>query len=40
MVEMRKVILVEVSTLETTMRKLYDGFVTMHKAFIYVHHLQ
>ena len=34
MEEMRKAILDEVSTLKTTMWKLYDGFVTMHKVFV------
>lgn len=33
-------ILVEVSTLGDTMRKLYDGFVTVHKTTFYVHDLQ
>ena len=40
MSKMRKVILIEVSTLETTMRKIYDGFVTVHKAVFDVHVLQ
>lgn len=38
--EMRKVILVEVTTLEETMWKLYDGFVTVHKEVICVYGLQ
>ena len=38
--EMRKAILVEVSTLEGTMRKLYDGVATVHKAVVCVHGLQ
>lgn len=37
--EMRKVILVEVSTLEESMQKLYDGFFIMHKGIVYVHGL-
>lgn len=32
--------LAEVSTLGDTMWKLYDGFVTMHKAIVCVHGLQ
>ena len=38
--EMRKVIFVEVSTLETTMQKLYDRFVTMHKAVVHLYDFQ
>lgn len=34
MAEMRKAILVEVLTLETTMWKFYDGFVTMYKVVV------
>ena len=33
-------ILAEVSTLESSMWKLYDGFVTMHKVVVRVHGLQ
>ena len=33
-------ILVEVSTLGETMRKLYDGFITIHKAVVHFHGLQ
>ena len=40
MEEMRKVIMAKVSTLDTTMWKLYDGFVTVHKAVVCVHGLQ
>lgn len=40
MVEMRKAILVEVSTLETTMQNFYDGFVTVHKVVFHVQRLQ
>ncbi len=40
MVEMRKFILVIVSKLETTMRKLYDELFTMHKEVFRVHVLQ
>lgn len=40
MADMRKVILAEVSTLETTMQILYDGFVTLHKVVVSVHGLQ
>ena len=36
MPEMRKLTLAEVSTLETTMRKLYDRFVTMHKVVVHI----
>ena len=39
MEKMRKVILAEVSTLETTMQKLYDGFVTMHNAIVHLHNV-
>lgn len=39
MAEMRKVTLAKVSTLHTTMWKLYDGFVTVHKAVVCVHGL-
>lgn len=40
MVEMRKVILVEVSTLEATMQKLYEGFVIVHKVVVILHGFQ
>lgn len=40
MVEMRKEILAKVSTLETAMWKLYDGFVTMHKVVFDLHGLK
>ena len=40
MAKMRKVILAEVSTLEATMRKLYDGFVTMHKVVFHLYDFQ
>jgi len=40
MAEMRKVIPIVVSTLETTMRKLYDEFVTVNKKVVHVHDLQ
>lgn len=40
MEQMRKVILAEVSTLETTMRNRYDRFITVHKEFFHVHGLQ
>jgi len=40
MVEMRKAILAEVSTQEATMRKFYDGFITMHKAVVHLHGFQ
>jgi len=33
-------ILAEVSTLEETMRKLYDGFVTVNKAVFCLYNLQ
>lgn len=36
-VEMKKVILSKVSTLETIMERLYDRFVTMHKAIFHLH---
>lgn len=38
--EMRVVICIEVSTLGETMRKLYDGFVTVHKEVFHFHDLQ
>ncbi len=38
--EMRKAILVEVSTLEGTMCKLYDIIVIVYKEVVYVHVLQ
>lgn len=38
--EMRKVILFEISTLESTMWKIYDGFVTVNKVVVHVHDLQ
>lgn len=37
---MKTTILAKVSTLESTMRKLYDGFVTMHKSVVCIHGLQ
>lgn len=37
---MRKVILVEVSTPETTMWKLYDKFVTVHKEVVHLYGFQ
>lgn len=40
MAEMKKVILSKVSTLETTMQKLYDRFFTMHNVFVHVQGLQ
>lgn len=33
-------ILAEVSTLGKTMRKIYEGFATVHKSFIHLHGLQ
>ena len=38
--EMKTMILVEVSTLGDTMQKLYDRFLTVHKAVVHVHGLQ
>ena len=40
MEEMRKVILAEVSTLETTMRKHYDKFFIVHKAIFHLYGFQ
>ena len=40
MAEMRKVILDEVSTLEITMKKIYDVFVTVHKAVVHLYGFQ
>jgi len=40
MENMRKEIFVEVSTLETTMHKFYDKFLTMHKAFVHLYGFQ
>jgi len=37
MAEIRKVILIEVSTLEATMRKIYEGFVIVHKANVHLY---
>lgn len=37
MAKMRKGIFAEVSTLETTMKKLYDKFVIVHKAVFHLH---
>lgn len=37
--EMRKIIPAKVLTLEDTMHKLYEVFVTMHKEVVYVHGL-
>lgn len=37
MVEMRKTIIVEVLTLETTMWKHYDGFVTVHNIVFHLY---
>lgn len=37
MVEMRKSMLTEVSTLETTMRKMYGIFFTMHKTVVHLY---
>jgi len=34
--EMRKAILAEVSTFKSTMRKIYDEFITVHKAVVCV----
>ena len=36
MAEMRKVILTKVSTLEATMQKIYNRFVTVHKAVFHL----
>ena len=35
--EMKKVILIEVSSLETVMQRLYDRFITVHKAVVHLH---
>lgn len=39
MTEMRKMIIDEISTLETNMRNLYDEFITIYKEFFHVHGL-
>lgn len=40
MEEMRKVILAEVSTLEATMWKLYEGFPTVYKVDVHLYSFQ
>lgn len=40
MEEMKKVILDKVSALENTMKKLYNIFFTMHKAFVHLYGFQ
>lgn len=40
MAEMRKMILTKASTLEKVMWKMYDRFVTVHKAFVHLHGYQ
>ena len=40
MAEMRKVILVEVSTLKATMQKLYDKFLIVHKVVVHQYGFQ